>query len=309
MCMIYQKNVHPLLFVALFSVFSTTQAETIERQLGPWVWGISGGVVHQFDVDLADEPGEFNVTRGVLQGSFGYAWDRRNSVSLSVGAGRSSYDFSREATIEWRQPWETIQEYRLAVPIRFAPTKRSDVILIPSVRTYAESGASLSEGRTEGLLAGISWKLSDSLTIGPGFGWFTEIDGGSNAFPILVIDWKITDQLTFRTGKGLAASQGPGLTLDYQLTKKWKLGLTARYERMRFALDGDSPRMGALGEDRSLPLLLVLGYSPCPMTSLNMILGAEFDGKLRLEDASGNRIAQSDFETAPVFGVSFSSKF
>lgn len=98
--------------------------------------------------------------------------------------------------------------------------------------------------RTEGGLAGSSWGLSESLSIGPGLGWFSEIDGGSSAFPILLIDWKITDKWRLNTGRGLAASQGPGLTLNYQLAERWPLGLTGRYEKTRFAL-GDNPLRAA----------------------------------------------------------------
>ena len=296
-------------FIVTLTTNSSVQGAQNERTFGPWVWGLSGGAVHQFDADLSDADGEFNVSRGFLQGSLGYAWDRKTSVSLSLGAGRSDYDFSEMATIDGQQPWEKIDDYRITLPIRFSPTENTSVIMIPSVRTAGESGASFSSGRTEGFIGGMSWKLSETLTIGPGVGWFSEIGGGSNAFPILVIDWKITDKLSLSTGRGLAASQGPGLTLDYQLAKKWKLALSGRYEKTRFALDDDAPRSGEIGEDRSLPLIVSLHYSPWPMTSITAMLGAEFDGSLRLEDERGGRIAKSDFDTAPVIGLSFSSRF
>lgn len=293
----------------LYTPIGFAQEAQTERKFGPWVWSLAGAAVHQFDADLSDSDGEFNVSRGFLGASFGYAWDRRNSVSLSLGFGSSSYDFSPEARIDGREPWDTIEDYRISVPIRFSPTQRSDVILIPSVRSYAETGASLSDGQTEGVLGGISWKISDTLTLGPGMGWFSELGGGSNVFPIVVIDWKITPQLSLTTGRGLAATQGPGLTLNYQLQKKWKLGLTARYEKIRFALNGDGASSGGIGEERSLPLLLSVDYSPWPMTSFSALIGAELNGHLRLEDSRGDRLAGTDFDTAPVIGLAFSSRF
>ncbi|MEH6590078.1 MAG: hypothetical protein V7746_07485 [Halioglobus sp.] len=301
----------PWIYVFFLAVIISDSARATEttREFGPWVWGVSGGAVQQFDTDFSDGPGEFNVSRGFLQGSLGYAWDRRNTVSFSVGAGRSSYDFSSEATIDGQEPWDRVEDYRISVPVRFSPTERSDVIVIPSVRSYAQSGASLNDGRTEGVLAGISWKISDSLTIGPGVGWFSELGGGSNVFPIVVIDWKITEKWGLTTGRGMAASQGPGLTLNYQLSKKWQFGLTGRYEKTRFALDDDTSISGGFGEDQSLPLLLTLGYSPWPMTSVTAIVGAEFEGSLSLEDDKGKEVAGSDYKTAPVLGLTFSSRF
>lgn len=298
-----------LVLITTFGSIAFAQGADSERQFGPWVWGLSGGAVHQSDAGFSQADGEFSVSRGFFQGSLGYAWDRRTSVSLSVGAGSSDYDFSPQAAIDGLQPWERIEDYRVSVPIRFAPSENTNVILIPSVRTAAETGASLDRGRTEGFIGGISWKLSDTLTIGPGMGWFSEIGGGSNAFPILVVDWKITDKLSLSTGRGLAASQGPGLTLDYQLAKNWKLGLSGRYEKTRFAVDTEAQGLGRIGEDRSLPLVFSLDYSPWPMTSVTAMLGAEFEGSLRLEDEKGGRIARSDFDTAPVIGLSFSSRF
>jgi hypothetical protein len=299
----------PLLAILLSSVASPGLGEESTRQIGAWAGAVSGGATQQFDANFSDAPGDFSVSRGFLQGSFAYAWDRRTSVSLSVGGGIADYDFSPQASIGGEQPWEQIEDYRISLPMRFSPTEKTDVIVIPSVRTSAESGASLSDGRTEGVLAGVSWRLSDTLTIGPGFGWFSELGGGNTAFPIVVVDWKITEQLSLTTGRGMAASQGPGLTLNYQLAKNWKLGLTGRFERTRFSLDSDPGQQDRVGEDRSVPLLLVAEYSPWPMTSISIIAGAEFDGRLKLEDAAGDTIAVSEFDTAPVIGLAFSSRF
>ncbi len=148
--------------VLIFNVVSISglQAAEKKQQFGPWVWGFSGGAVHQFDADLSDADGDFNVSRGFAQASFGYAWDQRTSVSLSLGAGSSNYDFSPRATIDGQPVWDKIEDYRISLPVRFAPTENTNVILIPSVRTSNESGASLNSGRTEGLIGGIRGTLS-----------------------------------------------------------------------------------------------------------------------------------------------------
>jgi len=74
------------------------------------------------------------------------------------------------------------------------------------VQTFAETNANLKDGRAKGVLAGFSWKFSESLSLGRGFGWFSELGGGSIAFTILVIDWKITEKWRLPTGRGLAAA-------------------------------------------------------------------------------------------------------
>lgn len=306
-----QRLIYGLLLAMLcWSSLASPQEVQGQRQFGPWLWGLSGGLVHQFETDLSDAEGDFNVTRFFLQSSFGYSWDRRNSVSLSLGYGESRYDFSSQARIGGSRPWRDIQDYRLSVPIRFSPAERADVIVIPSVRSYVEEGASLSDGDTAGLLVAGGWKISDTLTLGPGFGWFSELGGGSNAFPVILVDWQITEKLALTTGRGMAASQGPGLTLNYQLKDKWKLGLTGRYEKTRFALDGEGNSADDIGEDKSLPLLLTVEYTPWPMTTVSAIIGAEFEGSLGREFANGEeKTVKSDYDTAPIIGLAFSSRF
>jgi hypothetical protein len=313
--MLNSFSIRSTMLLATLATFTLASASSLSeetaQQFGPWVWGLSGGALNQFDAGFDDGEGEFNVTRGVIQGSFGYAWDRQTSIALSVGAGVSDYNFSSQATIEGEQPWEKIEDYRVSLPMRFSPSEKSSVIVIPSLRTYAESGADLDDGRTEGILAAFSWRFSDTLTLGPGFGWFSEVGGGNTAFPIIAVDWKITEKLSLETGRGLAASQGPGITLNYELDSKWKVGITGRYEKTRFALDDNAEVLGEdrIGEDRSMPLLLTLSYSPWPMTNVSLIAGAEFDGRLELEDSDGNTFARSEYDTAPVIGLTFSSRF
>ena len=282
--------------------------ESRNNNRGPWVWGIAGGALHQADTDLKDSDGSFSVNRGFVQLNAGYAWDRRNTLSLSGGWGSSNYVFDDASRIEGVRPWGRIEDYRISLPIRFNVGEKADFIVIPSVRSYAEDGASLSDGQTEGVIAGMGWKFSDALTIGPGFGWYSELGGGSNAFPIVVVDWQITDRLSLQTGRGLAASQGPGFTLAYALNDRWKLSALARFEKIRFALD-EGVQGAAFGEDRSAPLLVSLDYTPWPMTSASVFLGAELNGELSLESDRGREIASSEYETAPLIGFSFQSRF
>ena len=296
--------------VIFFTVVAgSASAQEARSDYGPWVWSVAGGAVNQFAADFSDGPGDVSITRGFLQGGLSYVWDRDTSASISVGAGNTDYDFSSNALIEGREPWEKIEDYRLSLPVRFSPMDKMNAIVIPSIRSYAESGASASDGRTEGVLGGFSWKFSDTLSIGPGMGWFSDLGDESNVFPIILVDWKITEALSLSTGRGLAASQGPGLTLNYTMNPKLTLGLTARYERTRFALEERQGRSAEVGEDSSTPLLLVATYSPWPMTSITALAGVELGGSMALEDGQGREIADTDVDTAVVVGFSFQSRF
>ena len=297
-------------FVAFLALFSAAaSAQEAGQEYGPWLWSVSGGAVNRFSADFSDGPGDVSVTRGFLGGGLGYAWDRDTTAAVSIGVGSTDYNFSSDAQIDGREPWGRIEEYRLSVPIRFSPTEKVSAIIIPSIRSYAESEASASDGRSEGVLGGFSWKFSDTLSIGPGAGWFSDVGDETNIFPILLVDWQVTDSISLSTGSGLAASQGPGLTLNYKMNQKWTLGLTARYEKTRFALEQREGRIAQVGEDSSTPLLLVADYSPWPMTSITALVGVEIGGSMALEDGKGREIAKTDVDTAMVIGFAFQSRF
>ncbi len=288
---------------------SSAAAQQMRQQYGPWVWSLSGAVVNQFSADFKDGPGDVSIMRSFVGGGLGYAWDRDTSVSVAIGLGSTNYDFSSDALIEGRQPWDRIEEYRLSLPVRFSPTEKMRAIVIPSIRTNTESGASASDGRTQGVIGGFSWKFSDTLSIGPGIGWFSDLGDEADVFPIILVDWQITESISLNTGRGIAASQGPGLSLNYKVNQQWTLGLTARYEKTRFALEKEEGRSAEVGEDSSIPLLLMASYSPWPMTSIAALVGVEMAGSLALEDGSGRDIAKTDVDTAMVMGFAFQSRF
>lgn len=297
-----------LLAAAAFAPLSDAAAQGAERKFGPWVFGIRGGGSYQSSTGMGSG-GDFDVGRWFIQPSVGYAWDRRTSVSLSVGGGETYYGFPSAAGLGGGDPWGTIRDLRVSLPIRFSPMEEMDVIIIPSVRTNAERGADLDDGRTEGVLGGFLWRFSDSFAIGPGIGWFSEIDGGSNVFPILLIDWNITEQFNLSTGRGLGASQGPGLTLSYKVDDQFTVGLTGRYESTSFRLDDSGVAPGGIGEDKSFPLVASVQYSPWPMANLTAFAGVEFAGELKLKDANGGTVDSTDYDPAPIFGVTFSLRF
>jgi hypothetical protein len=297
-----------LLLALAVTGLATSAARAQGPQRGPFVFSLAGAAVYQFDTKL-DQQGSFAVSRWFVQPGAGYAWDRRNSVSVALGAGENRYDFSASTDIGGGKPWRNIRDVRVSAPIRLAPAEKVDVIVIPSVRWNAESGAALNDGRTEGVLAGGTWRFGPDLAIGPGIGWFTELGDGHTIFPILALDWNITDTISLSTGRGLAASQGPGLTLTWKASAQVDLGLAGRYETVRFRLDDGGPSPGGIGEDRSIPVIASVAYRPWPAASLTAFAGAEFAGRLRLEDPDGNRIDETGYDPAPLAGFAFRARF
>jgi hypothetical protein len=275
----------------------------------PWAFTVDGGAAHQSRVDLKDNEGGFAVDRWYFSAGVDYGWSPRDSIGLSVGAGASTYEFDEETDVNGAPPWERIEDNRVSLSWRFGFGTTGSAIVIPSLRHYRESGASTSGSDTYGLLAAAFWRLSETLTIGPGIGVFSRLEDSTRVFPILAIDWDISERWNLSTGRGLAASQGPGLTLSYQLDPNWSFGLTGRYEEVEFRLDDEGPAPNGIGRDQSMPLVVSARLQPDPDISFLAFIGAEFGGQLTLMDDSGRTIEESDYDVAPLFGAAFSFRF
>jgi hypothetical protein len=266
-----------------------------------------GGYVHQFDSNL-DGGGKFDVDRFFLQGGLSYSIGPRRRISLSVGAGRDRYDFSGNPGFV-DEPWDRIDQLRFGVPVTWAFDEQWTLFAIPTLRFYGESGADSGDSATGGALAGVSYRVNDRLTIGPGLGVLSQIEDSVSVFPILIVDWKITDRVSLETGRGLGATQGPGLNLNYRLSDTWSFGLGGRYESLRFRLDDRGSAPDGVGEDRSVPVYLSATYSRDRDLQISAIGGIELNGELRLEDSQGRRLARDNYETAPFLGATFNVRF
>ena len=227
------------------------------------------------------------------------------AIGLSAGLGATDYDFTDGAPT----PWSGIRDARVSVPISFGIGERGRAVVIPSVRWSAEPDADLADGQTEGVIAAVFWRLSDSLTIGPGVGVFSELSDDTDVFPFLAIDWAITDRWTLSTGQGVGATEGPGLGLSYQTTRTLGLGIAARYENSQFRLDDSGIAPDGIGEITAVPVVLTLDWRPNPGVSVSAFAGVETGGELTLRDEDGRIVQQSDVDTAAVLGAQVVVRF
>jgi outer membrane receptor protein involved in Fe transport len=297
-----------VLLLLLVVPASSLHAQPVEEEQHSWRWTFQAAAVHQFEADL-DQGGDVSVGRFFTSLSASRQFSSRLNIGVEIGYGEDSYDFSGATGFGALEPWEGIRELRISVPIRYYASREWALFALPSLRYQAEQGTSLDDGRTGGLIAGAIYRFSDTFSIGPGLGVFSEIEDDTSVFPILLIDWKITDTLSLETGGGLAASRGPGLQLTWQPTSQWRLALGGRYESTRFRLDDKGAAPGGVGEDEAIPLYALAEYSWSDDLKLSLIGGAEVGGNLRLEDSSGNLVSESDMDTAPFLGLTFKARF
>lgn len=64
-----------------------------------------------------------------------------------------------------------------------------------------------------------------------------------------------------------------------------------------------------MGEERSVPVFFRATRDLGEQMSVGFYAGLVTAGRLRIEDSSGRALSQVDFDTAPLFGATFSARF
>jgi outer membrane receptor protein involved in Fe transport len=285
-------------------------AAPVAAQPGGDAWRVrfEGGALHQWQSDL-DHGGEFGVDDWSVRVGADYPVTPDLRLGLSTGYGEHDYAFDGETGLAGLEPWGNVRDARLSFSANWKADERWNLFAVPTLRWFAEDGADLGDGQFGGLLAAAAYRVNDRLSIGPGFGVFSELEDDTDWFPILAIDWQLTDTLALHTGRGFASTRGPGLTLDWTPSDRWALSLGARYEKSRFRLDDDGIAPGGIGQDTSFPVYLGATRRFGRHLSLSVVAGVEFAGELRLEDAEGHLIDKTDYDRAPFGGAVLDLRF
>lgn len=273
---------------------------------GPdWFGTVRGGFIHQFKSSV-DGGGDVDVNRFAIVGGVGYRRDYTKTATFSVGYDWNDYGFS---DLGGGSPWGNVHTLKLGIPVRWGVDEHWTILVVPTIRWNAEDGADWGQAFTGGGFAGFSYRFGEKLTLGPGFGALTQVGDSPSYFPVILVQWEIVDNLRLETGRGLGASQGPGLSLAYDLNPDWRVVLGGRYEKLRFRLSESGSTPGGAGEDRGVPLYAGLTWNWSREGSVSLLGGIRLGGKLTLDDSSGDEVASSDYDPAPFLGFSFNFKY
>jgi len=272
-----------------------------------WGLDLQGLWVHQFATDL-DGGGRFHVDRLALRANVSYSPKPGLPLTLALGYRFDGYQF-REGGVFGGAPWGDVHSPRITLPVFFPLGERWFVVGGLFVRSTVEEGAPIEDGLTAGGFAGASYRVSDRLSIGPGFGLVGELEDDPSFFPVLVVDWKITPTLAFKTGRGLGSTQGPGLFLEWTPTERWQLSVGGRYDRNRFRLDDRGLAPGGIGQETAFAALVAARYRLRENLDLSANAGASILGNLKLEDERGNFLRSDDYDVAFFVGLGLNVRF
>ena len=256
-----------------------------------------------------DGGGKLSLFQTGLNASLGYQTPSSNRVALSVGYQERGYDFDGVSLLAGASPWERIHFLSISLPTSLQLAPEWKALMIPTLRTMVEDFGDTEQNLTGGGIAGVSYQINPRLKLGPGLGVLSQLEDSISVFPVILVDWTISDHWRLSTGRGTGASQGPGLTLTYDLNRSWNLMLSGRYDRFRFRTHETGLIAHGVGEDKSASIYLTASYAYSPKVQLDLFAGCHVAGSLSMADSSGSTISERDYQVAPVLGFNFGMRF
>jgi hypothetical protein len=266
------------------------------------------GFVYQSDADL-DDGGSLEVFRWDIGLVARTDLTEKLRWSNTFFLGIHDYDFSGGG-VGAVDPWDTILNPRLATKLTYEINPQWGVsaggIFIFSPETGADWGDSFTGG---GLLAA-EFRPSEKFVASLGVAVISQLEDDAAVAPAVGLLWLPAERWTLRVG-GVPASGGTSAAaeLAYRLSDPVDLGLGVLYHQRRFRLDDDGVVPDGVGEDNNLPVRLRLGLNLTDHISLNLLAGAVFAGEVELEDESGNRLADDEYDPAAYVGLRFAGRF
>lgn len=258
------------------------------------------GIIAQGKADI-DGGGNLSVTRfdaGLL-----YQTDVAQNLRFggSYLFGVNDYDFGSAG---FGAPWDTVIFNRLGVQLSRTLDDRWSVRGGGVLMSSRETGADLGDSITGGFSVGADYRHSQTLFLSGGFACVSQLEDDVQVIPMLGVNWKASDRWLFRLGSvPFSGGAAAGLEAEYKLSDRLELAGGMLYHQRRFRLDDSGPAPGGVGQERTFPLRLRLGWKVSEKVSLHLLGGIVTGGELLLEDSGGNRLAKPDYDPAPYISV------
>lgn len=259
---------------------------------------VAVGIGYRADADIDNRGGDFNETRLSLTGSRAFNVNEKFKIEPLLAYRFSAYDFSRP------EPWDDIHTFRATVLAHYAIDDVWSIFGGPSIALSGESDADFGDAVTIGGALGVTYQVNERLVVGAGFTVSSEIEDDARIRPLLIVNWQINDRWSLESGyTEVAGGGGPGGEVRYKITDGWSVAGGVQYQEKRFRLSDEGPVRDGVGEDTSLPIYAKVTWQVCPNAALELLGGVSVGGELRIENSGGHKIAEVDYDPAPLVGL------
>ena len=268
---------------------------------------LTASVIGETSTDL-DNGGSFDWAGGTVGLNVKRQFTPALSLGFSAAYGSENWSFDSPNAFGPVAPWGNVLRPSIGLSLGYALAPDLSMFVSPQLEWAYESGASASDGQNYGAVFGVNKVFSPTLFAGVGLGVFRQIDD-MRYFPFFIVNWKITDQWRLANPVQAGPAGGAGLELSYDFGNGWELAGGAAYRDYRFRLRSDAPVANGLGRNSGMPVFAKLTHKFGPAAQIDLYAGVVANGRLRVLDAQGNTVQQSDYGTAPLIALSGSFSF
>ncbi|MBU1138777.1 MAG: hypothetical protein KKA76_07365 [Proteobacteria bacterium] len=292
----------------LFSGHAEAQSNSTEKGGSSKTgYSLSYTPIYQFETDMG-KGGQFDVQRHLLRFNISRSIEKRWTVGLGLSFDYERWNFSGIERLASVDTWDEIFRPGIRVPIFYSTTTDWRFGFIPSVDFSGASGAKVSESLSYGAVVSAAHVSGPDLMLGFGAGIYDRLDQ-AEFFPYVIINWKINEKFLL-TNPFPAGPVGPaGLEVVYNSKNSWELGMGSAYRSYRFRLDDSSSVADGIGEVDFWAYFVRVGWRLGESYRFDINGGMLFAGDITIEDKNGNKLGETDYDTAPFVGVTLKGRF
>lgn len=291
----------------MFIAAGLATAGAAHAQTAGWQSFVSVTPAYQSDADL-DGGGDYDALSVIVFAGASGDLGNGNRAGVTLNFSHTDYSFSNPVDFGGTAPWDAVQRYGMSAPFSFGLNDGWSLGLTPTIDWFRETGADMEDSLSWGGVVSATKRFDDGNRLGFGAIMVDRIEETS-VFPFLLVDWRIGERWRLLNPLPAGPTGPAGLELDYRFDSGWSLGLGAAWRSTRFRLSTDGAAPNGVGEEEGLPVFLRATRAIGEQTSLHLYAGLVFEGKLRVEDASGHELKAVDFDPAPLFGATFLTRF
>lgn len=274
------------------------------------------GYIHEFSTGFSGS-GSVAVNRGFGSAGIrlGAAFENPLEVSLGLAWSGDWYSFSSDNPLSPApgiKPWSSIQAIAILSRLELELTRNWRLFGGVSMVFAGAPSVNAGDAFTAGGSIGAAYAFNRKLRIGGGVLLSSQLEESILVIPLVIVYWEMSDDLVLSNVLGPETyPTGAGIELAWRPDDRTELAIGSRYENRRFRLDdrGTSWLANGVGQDTGFPAWIRATWRFDGGFRFDVVGGVSLFNTYSVDDANGNRRAESDLDPAPFIGVFGSYRF
>ena len=259
------------------------------------------GTVLESDFD--NSLGSFSLSYQGLKLTTGLPVAPRTILGIELAHRYTRFDFDDFSLGGTGEPFEESHTTSLGLVVRRPINDQWSAMVIASLKSSREEGASLKESLHPSMFASGRYRWSDDFAVTFGVVGSYDLLDELRVFPIIGIDWQVTDRVTVATRDGLSATYliapEEGVTVGLNVSFAGTAG------GGQFRLKRGGPSAGGVADLKYSKIALMTRWAPQDSRiQLGGELGFVSGYELEIENRRGHRVFKEDLDSALFLGLS-----